>query len=313
MRSWISRRSVSICASPGPPRKPKPPRWRSKWVQRAHQPALLVGRDAQARPAGGLRACARAGRRSPGSGRCGRAPCSPRPSPGCAAARADRVIDDGEARLLGRDQQADLVHLAGAEQRRRARPAAAARSRRPAHRGRWLSPARPPRRAGPAPSAARPPRGRVALAASARAARPGAAARARSRASPADAARRASGACARACVRSSGSEMAIPAGLGRIRVHEMHRLTRHDGRDGVLVDELRVPVAPQQDAEIVEPGDDALQLHAVDQEDRQRRFVLAHMVQERVLKALGSFGHCCSPFLLSLAGPQRRHPTPKRA
>ena len=33
MRSSIRRRSVSICASPGPPRKPKPPRWRSRWVQ----------------------------------------------------------------------------------------------------------------------------------------------------------------------------------------------------------------------------------------------------------------------------------------
>ena len=33
MRSSISRRSVSICASPGPPRKPKPPRWRSRCVQ----------------------------------------------------------------------------------------------------------------------------------------------------------------------------------------------------------------------------------------------------------------------------------------
>jgi hypothetical protein len=33
------------------------------------------------------------------------------------------------------------------------------------------------------------------------------------------------------------------------------------------------------------------------------------MVQERVLKTLGSFGHCCSPFLLSMAGP-RRQPTP---
>ena len=65
---------VSICASPGPPRKPKPPRWRSKMGPGAHEPALLIGRDAPARPAAGPRGCARAGRRSPGSGRCGRAP-----------------------------------------------------------------------------------------------------------------------------------------------------------------------------------------------------------------------------------------------
>ena len=33
MRSLMMRRSVSIWVSPGPPRKPKPPRWRSRWVQ----------------------------------------------------------------------------------------------------------------------------------------------------------------------------------------------------------------------------------------------------------------------------------------
>ena len=32
-RSSIKRLSASICVSPGPPRKPKPPRCRSKWVQ----------------------------------------------------------------------------------------------------------------------------------------------------------------------------------------------------------------------------------------------------------------------------------------
>ena len=33
MRSWMRRRSSSSWLSPGPPRKPAPPRWRSKWVQ----------------------------------------------------------------------------------------------------------------------------------------------------------------------------------------------------------------------------------------------------------------------------------------
>ena len=40
----------------------------------------------------------------------------------------------------------------------------------------------------------------------------------------------------------------------------------HDGRDRMLVHELRVTVAAQQHTEIVEPGHDALQLHAVDRE-----------------------------------------------
>jgi len=72
-------------------------------------------------------------------------------------------------------------------------------------------------------------------------------------------------------------------GLGRIGVHEMYRRTGHDRRYGVLIDELRVTVAAQQDAEVVKPRHDALQLHAVDQKDRERRLVPAHMVQEGVL------------------------------
>ena len=40
IRSRISRRSASIWVSPGPPRKPKPPRCRSRWVQlRTSRPA----------------------------------------------------------------------------------------------------------------------------------------------------------------------------------------------------------------------------------------------------------------------------------
>ena len=34
----------------------------------------------------------------------------------------------------------------------------------------------------------------------------------------------------------------------------------------MLVDELRMSVPAQQHTEVVEPGDDSLQLHAVDQE-----------------------------------------------
>src|SRR2546423_14888766 len=78
----------------------------------------------------------------------------------------------------------------------------------------------------------------------------------------------------------------------------MHRRTRHDRRYGVLVDELRVTVAAQQHAEIIEPRHDTLQFHPVDQKYRQWRLVPAYMVQERVLKTLGSFGHCCCPLLV---------------
>jgi hypothetical protein len=51
----------------------------------------------------------------------------------------------------------------------------------------------------------------------------------------------------------------------------------------MLVYKLRMTVAPQQQAEIVEPGDNALQLYPIDQKDRQWRFGLANVVEEGVL------------------------------
>eukprot|EP01012_Entosiphon_sulcatum_P012987 TRINITY_DN18264_c0_g2_i1.p1 TRINITY_DN18264_c0_g2~~TRINITY_DN18264_c0_g2_i1.p1 ORF type:complete len:114 (-),score=16.66 TRINITY_DN18264_c0_g2_i1:365-706(-) len=71
---------------------------------------------------------------------------------------------------------------------------------------------------------------------------------------------------------------------------QLHGMAGHDGRDRVLVDQLRVTVTAQQHAEIVEPGDDALQLHAVDEEDRQRNLLLPHMVEESVLEILSPLG-----------------------
>jgi hypothetical protein len=42
-------------------------------------------------------------------------------------------------------------------------------------------------------------------------------------------------------------------------------------------------IATQQQAEIIEPGDDALQLDAIDKKDRQRRFGLTNVIEEGVL------------------------------
>jgi hypothetical protein len=42
-------------------------------------------------------------------------------------------------------------------------------------------------------------------------------------------------------------------------------------------------IAPQQQAEIVEPGDNPLQLHSIDQKDRQWRFGFANVIKEGVL------------------------------
>ena len=63
------------------------------------------------------------------------------------------------------------------------------------------------------------------------------------------------------------------------RLEQLDRLRRHHRRDRVLVDELRMRVAPQQHAEIIKPGDDPLQLYPVDQKDRNRRLVLPDVVK----------------------------------
>src|ERR1700733_12044118 len=50
-------------------------------------------------------------------------------------------------------------------------------------------------------------------------------------------------------------------------------------------------VAAQQDGVIIEPGDDALQFHTVDQKNSDRRFVLANIVQENLLNVLIFIAH----------------------
>jgi hypothetical protein len=64
---------------------------------------------------------------------------------------------------------------------------------------------------------------------------------------------------------------------------QLDRRARHDGRDRMLVDKLRVTVAPEQQTEIVEPGDNPLQFHSIDQKDRQWRFGFANVIKEGVL------------------------------
>src|SRR6185436_3755668 len=61
-----------------------------------------------------------------------------------------------------------------------------------------------------------------------------------------------------------------------------------------------MPVAAQENAEIVKPGDDALQLDTVDQKNRQRRFALAAGVQERVLQVLLTLAHGLVPICVLL-------------
>ena len=58
----------------------------------------------------------------------------------------------------------------------------------------------------------------------------------------------------------------------------------------MLVDELRMPVPAQEDGEVVEPGHDALEFHAVDQENGHGRLVFPDVVEENILDVLGLLG-----------------------
>ena len=89
---------------------------------------------------------------------------------------------------------------------------------------------------------------------------------------------------------STRSSIAVAArlNLGRLRLHQMDRLPGHDGRDRMLIYELRVTVPAQQHTKVVEPAHDPLELHTVDQKDCEGSLVLSYVVQERVLKVLDS-------------------------
>jgi hypothetical protein len=72
----------------------------------------------------------------------------------------------------------------------------------------------------------------------------------------------------------------------------------------MLVDKLRMTVAPEQQAEIVEPGNNSLQLYSVDQKNRQWRFGFTNVIKEGVLQILCAVGrHCCCPACVSFYLP----------
>ena len=89
-----------------------------------------------------------------------------------------------------------------------------------------------------------------------------------------------------------------------------HRSIRHDGGNRMLVDKLRMTVTPKKNAEIVEPRHDTLQLHTVDQENRERRLLFAYVIEESVLKVLSAVSHAlyCPAFALSFIGAPDRQP-----
>ncbi len=86
---------------------------------------------------------------------------------------------------------------------------------------------------------------------------------------------------------------------------QIDRARGHDRRDRMLVDQLRLAVAAQQHREIVEPGDDPLQLDALDQEHRDRDLGSAQRIQEQVLKRSLLVGHSDGLLLLAGSAPHR--------
>ena len=59
----------------------------------------------------------------------------------------------------------------------------------------------------------------------------------------------------------------------------------------MFVNQLNMGFTAQQHRKIVEPCDNALQLHTVDEEDRDGHLLFADFVQEDVLNVLSFFSH----------------------
>src|SRR5262249_44593263 len=76
---------------------------------------------------------------------------------------------------------------------------------------------------------------------------------------------------------------------------ELDRVPRHDGRDRMLVDELGMSIPPQQHAEVIKPGHNALQFDSVHQENGEWYFAFADVIEKGVLQILRTIGcHCRS-------------------
>ena len=71
-------------------------------------------------------------------------------------------------------------------------------------------------------------------------------------------------------------------------IEQLDRLNRHDRGDRMLVDKLRMVIAFEQNTEIVEPGDNSLELDAVHEKDRDRHFSFADVIEEDVLETVRS-------------------------
>ena len=65
----------------------------------------------------------------------------------------------------------------------------------------------------------------------------------------------------------------------------------------MFVHKLRMTVPTKEHAEIIEPSDNTLKFHAIDQEDCHRDFLLPDMVEKHILKVLRFFWRHFEAFL----------------
>jgi hypothetical protein len=93
--------------------------------------------------------------------------------------------------------------------------------------------------------------------------------------------------------------ISVLSGRRVFALEHRHRLARHDGRDRVLVNELRVAVATQENAEIVEGCHNTGELDAIDQKDRQRNLLLANGIEKKILEILRTFRHGAASFFFA--------------
>ena len=64
----------------------------------------------------------------------------------------------------------------------------------------------------------------------------------------------------------------------------------------MFVDELRVPISAEQNAEVIEPRDYSLEFDTVYKKNRQWDFVFANVIEKAVLEAWGFFCRHCYVF-----------------
>jgi hypothetical protein len=65
-------------------------------------------------------------------------------------------------------------------------------------------------------------------------------------------------------------------------------------------------IPPEQNGEIIEPGNNSLKFDAIHEENRDRSLAFSNVVQEHILHVLGLLG-CHGTVLLFVGGCARRH------